>query len=172
MNSFDAVVIAGLVVAMVLGFRSGLLRSAVTIIAYLIAMPVAVWINSLMTPAQVGGGTTSAMAQNSLLFFGIFVITGIVMGSVLRMMIDDAIGSEVGFADRLFGAALGAVRILLIAVTMVLIFDQMVPANAQPAYLADSGLRPLLSALGQKGFKTLPPEATAYIDQLKRGSRR
>jgi membrane protein required for colicin V production len=169
MNSFDAVVIVGLLVAIILGFRSGLLRSAVTIVGYLIAMPVAVWINALIAPAQVGGAGTAAMIQNSLLFFGIFLVTGIVMGSVLRKMIDDAIGSDITFPDRLCGAALGAIRIVLIAVTMVLIFDQMVPANAQPAYLADSGLRPLLSSLGQKGFRTLPPEATAYIDQMKRG---
>lgn len=167
MNSFDAVVIAGLLIAIVLGFRSGLLRSAVTIVGYLIAMPVAVWINSLLPSAQVGGG--AATAQNTLLFFGIFVASGIVMGSLLRVLLDDIVGPEVGFADRLGGAALGGIRILLIAVTMVLIFDQMVPANAQPAYLADSSLRPLLSSLGQKGFKTLPPEATAYIDQWKRG---
>jgi membrane protein required for colicin V production len=167
MNSFDAVVIAGLLIAIVIGFRSELLRSAVTIVGYLIAMPVAVWIKSFLA-AQIGGAAAAGMAQSSLLFFGIFVVSGIVMGSLLRMLLDDVIGPEVGFVDRLGGAALGAIRVLLIAVTLVLIFDQMVPANAQPAYLADSGLRPLLSALGQKGFRTLPPEATAYIDQWKR----
>ena len=46
MNSFDAVVYLGLFVAVVTGFNAGLLRSAVTILAYLIAMPIAVWIMS------------------------------------------------------------------------------------------------------------------------------
>jgi membrane protein required for colicin V production len=41
MNSFDAAVYAGLIVAVVAAFNSGSLRSAVTILADLIAMPIA-----------------------------------------------------------------------------------------------------------------------------------
>jgi hypothetical protein len=50
MNSFDAAVYIGLVVAVVTGFNAGLLRSAVTILAYLIAMPIAVLAMSLISP--------------------------------------------------------------------------------------------------------------------------
>jgi membrane protein required for colicin V production len=46
-----------------------------------------------------------------------------------------------------------------------------VPADRQPAYLIGSQLRPLLSAAGQKGFKTLPPDMVAYIDRLKKDRR-
>ena len=53
MNSFDAVVYLALVAAAVLGFNSGLLRSAVTILAYLIAMPIAIWSMSLVPPAII-----------------------------------------------------------------------------------------------------------------------
>ena len=42
MNSFDAVVYLALLIAVVTGFSAGLLRSAVTILAYLVAMPIAV----------------------------------------------------------------------------------------------------------------------------------
>ena len=42
----------------------------------------------------------------------------------------------------------------------MLVFDQIVPANRQPPFLAGSHLRPLFSAVGQMGFKSLPPEAT------------
>jgi membrane protein required for colicin V production len=44
----------------------------------------------------------------------------------------------------------------------------LIPASLQPAYLVGSRLRPLLSIAGQKGFKSLPPDVIAYIDQLKR----
>ena len=47
MNSFDLVVCLALVFATVSGFNAGLLRSAVTILAYLIAMPTAVFLMSL-----------------------------------------------------------------------------------------------------------------------------
>ena len=54
MNSFDAVVYLALVIAMVIGFNTGLLRSAITILAYLVAMPIAVAAMSLLAP-QIGG---------------------------------------------------------------------------------------------------------------------
>jgi membrane protein required for colicin V production len=167
MNGFDAAVLAGLVVALVTGFNAGLLRSAVTILAYLIAMPVAVWAMSLvatLTESMPG----SPWAQNSLLFFAIFLICGIVLGKSMRMMLDETIGPGAGIGDRLAGAALGAVRVALVAITLVLVFDQLVPADRQPAWLTGSQLRPLLSAAGQRGFQSLPPDVAAYIDRLKK----
>jgi membrane protein required for colicin V production len=170
MNSFDAVVYLGLVIAVVTGFNAGLLRSAVTILAYLIAMPIAVWAMSLVSP-EIDGRFSSPLIQNSLLFFGIFLITGVVLGKLMRMALDETIGPGSGIGDRLAGAALGAVRVGLVAITLVLIFDQLVPSDRQPAYLTGSQLRPLLSMAGQKGFKSLPPDVAATIDRLKKDRR-
>ena len=170
MNSFDAVVYVALVIAVVTGFKAGLLRSAVTILAYLIAMPIAVWVMSLVS-SGVDGKLGSPWAQHSLLFFGIFLVAGIVLGKLMRMALDETIGAEAGLGDRLGGAVLGAVRVGLVAITLVLIFDSLVPSDRQPAYLAGSQLRPLLSAAGQKGFRSLPPEITATIDRLKKERR-
>jgi membrane protein required for colicin V production len=167
MNAFDAVVYAGLLVAVITGFNAGLLRSAATILAYLIAMPIAVWAMSLISP-QIDG---SPLAQNSLLFFGIFLIVGIVLGKLVRMALDEAIGPGAGIGDRLAGAALGAIRVGLVAITLLVIVDQLVPVDRQPAFLTGSQLRPLLSAAGQRGFSTLPPDVAAYIDRLKRDRR-
>ena len=75
------------------------------------------------------------------------------LGKLARMALDDAIGAEPGIGDRLGGAALGAVRVGLVAITLVLIFDQLVPVDRQPAFLTGSQLRPLFSAAGQMGFR-------------------
>jgi membrane protein required for colicin V production len=167
MNSFDAVVYIALVIAVVTGFNAGLLRSAVTILGYLVAMPIAVWIMSLVAP-QFQSTAGAPLTQNSLVFFAIFLVAGIVLAKLMRMVLDETTGHESGFGDRLAGAALGAVRVGLVAITLVLIFDQLVPADRQPPYLIGSQLRPWLSAAGQKGFRSLPPEVTAYIDRLKK----
>jgi membrane protein required for colicin V production len=100
MNSFDAAVSLGLVVAVVTGFNAGLLRSAVTILAYLIAMPIAISAMSLMSP-HIGGNISSPLTQNSLLLFGIFLIVGIVLGKGMRMALDDTFGPGGGIGDRL-----------------------------------------------------------------------
>jgi membrane protein required for colicin V production len=170
MNSFDAVVFLALIVATVTGFNAGLLRSAATILAYLIAMPIAVMMMPLVSTGT-DGKLGSPLLQNSPLLFGIFLITGIVLGKFMRMAIDETVGPQAGIADRLAGAALGAVRIGLVAVTLVLTFDQLTPSGRQPAFLAGSQLRPLLSEAGQRGFKSLPPDVVAYIDRLKKDRR-
>jgi len=167
MNSFDAVVYVGLALAVVAGFKAGLLRSAVTILAYLIATPIAVWIMSLLAP-EIGG---KQPAQTSLLFFGVFMVAGMVLGKSMRMALDETIGPGAGIGDRLAGAALGAVRVGLVAITLVLIFDRLVPSDRQQVYLTGSHLRPLLLVAGQTGLKTLPPDLVAYIDRLKNGRR-
>ena len=170
MNSFDGAVCLGLILAVVTGFNAGLLRSAVTILAYLIAMPIAVWAMSFVSP-QIEGKLGSPFTQNSLLLFGIFLVVGIVLGKLMRMALDETIGPRAGIGDRLAGAVLGAVRVGLVAITLVLIFDSLVPSDRQPAYLAGSQLRPLLSVAGQKGFRSLPPDVAATIDRLKKERR-
>jgi len=170
MNRFDVAVYVGLLIAVVTGFNTGLLRSAITILAYLFAMPIAVWATSALAP-QIDGKLGSPLTQNSLLFFGTFLIAGMVLGKCARMALDDTIGSEAGIGDRLGGAALGAVRVGLVAITLVLIFDQLVPVDRQPAFLTGSQLRPLFSAAGQMGFRSLPPDVAATVDRLKREQR-
>jgi membrane protein required for colicin V production len=170
MNIFDAAVTIGLMIAVVTGFNAGMLRSVATILAYLVAMPIAVWAMPFVSRA-LDGKSTPLLSQNSLLFFALFLIAGAVLGKLMCMALDDAIGQDIGIADRLAGAALGAARVGLVAVTLVLIFDQLVPSDRQPAYLANSRLQPLLSAAGQRGFRSLPPELAAAIDRLKQAQR-
>jgi membrane protein required for colicin V production len=170
MNSFDAAIYLGLIVAVVTGFNAGLLRSAVTILAYLMAMPIAVWAISLVSP-DIDGKLGSPLVQNSGLFFGTFLVAGVVLGKLMRMALDETIGPQTGIGDRLGGAALGAVRVGLVAITLVLMFDRLVPSDRQPAFLAGSQLRPLLSVAGQRGFSALPPDVVAYIDRLKKDRR-
>jgi len=167
MNSFDIIVTLGLVIAVVTGFNTGLVRSAVTILAYLVAAPIAMTAMSLLSP-PASGKLVSALAQNGLVFFGIFLFAGIALGKLARLAIDEVTGTEAGIVDRFCGALLGAVRVGLIAVTIVVVVDQFLPPQLQPPWLTGSRLRPWLSAAGQKGVKSLPPDVAATLDRLKR----
>ena len=169
MNLFDIVVCVTLVSAAASGFRAGLLRSAVTILAYLIAMPTAIFLMSLFSAD--GNRFGSQMAQGSPVLFGTFLITGIMLSKFMRMALEDAIGPDAGIADRLAGAALATVRTGLVAIAFVLSFDQLSSSGRQPAFLTGSLLRPALSAVGQKGLNSLPPSVVAYIDRLKQTRR-
>jgi membrane protein required for colicin V production len=164
---FDLVVYAFTALALVLGFTSGLLRSMAAIIGYVIAAPIALGTAPAMS-YFLATRFQMAPAYSSLVLVAILVVTGIIFGAILRRAVNDLIGPDVSIPDRIAGAALGALRIGLVAVLIVVIFDRIIPPNRTPGFLQQSKLRPHLSAAGQAGVKTLPPEVVEYIDGLKR----
>jgi membrane protein required for colicin V production len=166
MNAFDAVVSAVAILAIVLGFNSGLLRSLATILGYLIAAPLAVAITPYVTAFALGQSVSPDKAW--LVPVVVFVAAGVVVSALLRVVVGEFVGPEVGAFDRLAGAVLGAVRIFLIAVLIVVVFDRIIPADRQPQFLIGSKLRPYLSAAGRAGLRSLPPEIEGYIDRVKR----
>jgi membrane protein required for colicin V production len=170
MNKFDIAIYAGFLIAVAGGFNTGLVRSAITILAYVVAMPITIYAMSYLPPT---GGNTAApiMMQNWGLFLGGFLLIGMALGKLARISVDEAIGDDPGIADRFGGAALGALRVGLVATSVVLVFDQLSPPGREPAFLKGSQLRPFFSALGQRGFRSLPPEATTAIERLKRERR-
>jgi len=167
-NYFDAAVIGVTIVAVIMGFNSGLLRSLATIFGYLAAMPFAVatapWL-SLILIKQFYLPVTRTWW---LVLIGSFLLTGIVLSALLRRAVSAVVGPRVSLPDRVAGAVLGAVRIALLAVVLVLIFDRIIPPDRQPSFLANSRLRPILSMAGQQGLKSLPPDVADFIDRLKR----
>jgi membrane protein required for colicin V production len=166
MNSFDAAIYILVAVAVIAGFRSGLLRSVATIIGYLAAAPIALVSAPRLVP--VLASLFRLPFQTWVVFCGVFFVTGFVLGTLLRTAVSAIAGPTVSLPDRVAGSALGAVRIGLLAVLMVLIFDRIIPSDRQPAFLAESRLRPILSMAGQQGLKSLPPDVADFIDQLKR----
>jgi membrane protein required for colicin V production len=158
MNIFDAIVIGIGLVAVVMGYWSGLLRSLATIFGYLLAVPVAVALTPLLAPYL----PTNIYA----LFFVVFLVSGVTLSAALRSAIGDLAG-EPNFFDRVAGALLGAIRIGLLAVLMVLIFDRIIPPNLRPPWLTESQLRPYLAMAADRGVRKLPPDVTEYIDRMK-----
>ena len=91
MNTFDIAVYLGLIIAVATGFSTGLIRSAITILAYIVAMPIAVWVMSFVPPLTEN--TNSPLMQNAGFFLGAFLVIGMVLGKLARIPIDDAIGA-------------------------------------------------------------------------------
>ena len=171
MNPFDAVILGVALVGLVTGFSAGLLRSLATILAYVIAAPVALaiaptivnWLNArALLPAD------KAPLLLSLVPFIALILIAVLLGTLMRAAVGSATGGQTIFIDRVLGALLGLVRIGLLAVLLVLIFERIIPAGREPQWLKESQLRPYLSVAGAQGLRALPPEATRYIDELRR----
>jgi membrane protein required for colicin V production len=171
---FDVAVYLVMFVAVLTGFHAGFVRSAITILSYVVAMPLTVAAMPLLAPL-LGSPSDPALTslsapwtRNSLLFFGVFLAIGVGLGALLRTALNEGVGARIGIPDRLAGSALGAIRVALVAVVMVLIFDRLIPPGREPDFLRGSRLRPTLSMAGELGLRSLPPETMAFIDQLKK----
>jgi membrane protein required for colicin V production len=166
-NAFDATVYACLLVAFIMGFNSGLLRSLATIFGYLVAMAIAVAAAPFLS-RLASEQLHLPPLQNWMALVAVFIVAGVIISAVLRYAVSEIAGPQVGPVDRILGAILGIVRIVLLAVLIVIIFDRIIPPGREPAFLVDSKLRPILSAAGRQGLRSLPPEIEGYIDRLKR----
>jgi membrane protein required for colicin V production len=167
MNLFDAAVLLSLAVAIVMGFRSGLLRSLATIVGYVVAAPLAVAAAGFISPLMQAHAGQRPPAQDGVLFFILFLFIGIALGAGARAAVSEIAGEQVSAPDRLAGALLGAVRIGLIAILLVLVFDRLIPPGHEPVFLTGSRLRPMLSEAGARGLRSLPPDVAQMIDRMK-----
>ncbi len=167
MNPFDIAIYVCLFLAVVMGFNAGLLRSLATILGYLAAAPIAVAATPYLMPTLIAQFKLPP-AQTWVAFAAVFLVIGFVLSALLRHAISEIVGAQCSIPDRLAGALLGAVRVGLLAVLMVVIFDRIIPADREPAFLKRSQWRPVLSKAGAAGVKALPSEIVNYIDRLKR----
>src|SRR6516164_8248409 len=110
-NAFDAAVTVMLIMAARAGFKTGLLRSTATALGYLTAMPVAVAITPLVSPA-FAGNSSNPVADSSVLLLGVFLVTGMALGAVFRSAVAETIGPDISMADRLAGSMVGSLRTL------------------------------------------------------------
>jgi membrane protein required for colicin V production len=166
-NTFDAAVYLCLFLAVVMGFLSGLLRSLATIFGYVAAMALTVALAPRLAQL-VTEQFKLPPAQTWVAFVLFFVAAGMAISALLRFSVRELVGEKISIPDRVAGAMLGAVRVVLLAVVLVLIFDRIIPAGREPAFLKGSQWRPVLSKAAQQGLRTLPPDVEAYIDRLKK----
>jgi membrane protein required for colicin V production len=167
LNPFDAAVYICLFLAVVLGFMSGLLRSMATIIGYVAAMGLAVALAPRLSQLLAAQFNVPP-AQSWVAFVMVFLAAGVLLSALLRYTVSELVGPNVSIPDRDAGAMLGAFRVAVLAVLLVMVFDRIIPADREPAFLQGSKWRPVLSKAGRQGLQSLPPEVADYIDRLKK----
>lgn len=166
MNLFDLGIVVLLIAAIAGGLRSGLLRSIATIIAYLVAAPLAVILTPKIVPHLPP--QMSSMGQSGELFFWLLLAFGLGIGVLMRSAVASVAGEDITAADRISGALLGAVRVGLVAIFIVLVFERIIPQYRMPPWYAQSKLRPVLANVGQQALRKLPNDVSAYIDRVVR----
>jgi membrane protein required for colicin V production len=169
-NWFDLAIYVCLFVAVVMGFITGLLRSLATIFGYIAGMGIALAAAPRVTPLLTGYLKMPG-PQSWLVILALFVATGALVSALLRFAVSEMVGPNISIPDRIAGAALGALRIGLLALMLVVVFDRVIPPGHDPAFLKGSQWRPVLSSAAEGGLQRLPPEIEGYVDRLKRHRR-
>ena len=166
-NLFDAAIYLALFVAVVMGFMTGMLRSLATIFGYLAAAPIAVMLTPLAHDA-ITKLLHLPPTQPWVEFAAIFLAAGLVLGAMCRAAVSEMVGEQVSIPDRVAGALLGAVRVGLLAIVLVLVFDRIIPPGRDRLSSgARNGGRCCRGWAG-KACSSLPPDVEAYIDRMKR----
>jgi membrane protein required for colicin V production len=170
MNPFDAALLGITLVAVVTGFSAGLLRGLATILAYVIAAPVALAVSPVVTAFLTERAllpTGSIPNAASYVPIVVLLVIAIVLGGLMRGAVGGAAG-RMGLIDRMLGAVFGALRIGFLAVLLVMIFERIIPPGSEPDWFKQSQIRPYLSAAGAQGLRALPPQIADTIDRFKR----
>src|SRR5258706_8100492 len=98
----DAVIYLFAALAAVMGFRSGLLRSMATIIGYLIAAPFALGVAPALS-VFLAQHFNISLAYNGVVLGAVLLVSGMLMGALLRRAVSDVVGPDVSGADRVAG---------------------------------------------------------------------
>ena len=126
-NWFDLAIYVCLFVAVVMGFMTGLLRSLATIFGYIAGMGVAVVAAPRVTPLL-----TTYLKMPTLQTWIVIVAIFVAAGAVLSASLSEMVGPNISVPDRVAGAALGALRIALLAIMLVVVFDRTIPPGQEP----------------------------------------
>jgi membrane protein required for colicin V production len=153
----DWVLLAVMLLSVVVGLSRGFVFELMSLAGWLVAWFAAQWASPWLAPHLPVGTPGSAInhaAAFTLCFVGALIIWGL-LARVMRMLVH---ATPLSIADRLLGAAFGALRggVLLLAVATVV---ALTPAAQSPAWRGSQGVRWL--TLAMQNLKPLLPEPAA-----------
>ncbi len=162
MNGFDILLLVILVGAMLIGMLKGIIRLAVGLLALLAAFTVAAAFH-LELAVRVGGdpdpSSGARLVAWAALFFGV-MLAGSLIAWMLRNLVRAAM---LGWADRLAGAALGALAaIMLSAFLLVPLVAYMPDASA---WLRGSRLAPFVMSVADVLQRAVPEDLSDRFEE-------
>ena len=167
---FDGVLIALMLISGILAMIRGFSREVLSVASWVVAALAAVYFYPMLSPTVAG--YTVAISDNRVLAdiasAAIIFIVVLIIVSLLTMRIADMIvDSKIGALDRTLGFVFGAARGALLVVIGLLFFNWLVP-EGQPGWIADAKTKPMLESIGEGIVQMLPEDGgQRLIDQFK-----
>jgi membrane protein required for colicin V production len=157
------IVLISAVLAMVRGFT----REVLAIASWGAAAVAAIYFHPFVLPfvkPYISKDAVALAVAAAIVFFVTLILV-----SVITIKVSDAIlDSKVGPLDRSLGFVFGAVRGILLCVIAFVFFNWLVPDKAQPDWVKDARMRPVLQSTGDELIAMLPDDPEGLINRLKK----
>ena len=173
---FDLIVLLVLAVSAIVGFVRGATRELVAVVAFILAVFVAVFALRFTAPMALEIVPAVWLAKVIALLVG-FVASYILLrvaGSAMTRRIHDV--PALGTFDRTIGLGFGLIRALVILGLFNLFFHAITPPDRTPLWVTEARTYPLtaacarmLTAIAPKGFAVADRVAPAISKAVKEG---
>jgi membrane protein required for colicin V production len=141
----DATVAAVVIVSTIIAVLRGFVREVLSILAWAAAATAAVWFGPSAS-AFLHTRISTPFVAPVIAYGGIFLLVLIPLGVASHYIAQIVRRSPVGIADRCLGAPFGVVRGLALIGLVYFAFSLVVPFHAQPAWLTQARLLPVIRA--------------------------
>ena len=165
MTQFDLIAIALLAVSGLIGFARGALRELITVIAFVLAVAIAL-LSLRLTGTLARHWLHPAWIGNVAALLAGFLVSYIairIAGAGLTRGIHDV--GVLGGIDRVAGLGIGLIRGFVILGVFQMVFSAATPRERMPIWISDAALYPL-AADTAKALKALEPGGLALAGKL------
>lgn len=165
-TALDLVVLGVVFLSALLAAIRGLTREVLAIASWAAAAAAAYVFHPLLLPYLKDYITQPQLALAASIG-AVFLGTLIVVSFITVKLSDLILDSKIGALDRTLGFVFGAARGLLIAVIAFVFFDKLVGDKAQPDWVKNAKLRPVLKETGDQIIALLPDDPEGLIAKWK-----
>lgn len=163
----DIILIALMLISGFLAMVRGFSREILSISSWVIAGLAALTFYDVFTPYVAE--YTSSITSNELapkLASGaiVFLIALIVVSLITLKIADFIVDSRVGALDRTLGFIFGAARGALLVMVLLMFYINFFPDN-QPEWVANAKSRPVLESMGESLVNALPDDPGKYLSE-------
>ncbi len=165
MTIYDLIFLVILAISVLTGLMRGGLREIVTLMSFIVAVLLAIWLLPITAP--IAGNGIKSPVIGAMLAFAVIFFFGYFGTRTLGQWASQKLHSQktLGGIDRFFGFSFGVFRALVLLGVFHLIFSATTPPSRQPAWFKGAMIYPV-STLSAKAVQVIAPKGAHFADTI------
>lgn len=161
----DIVLIVVMLISGLLAIIRGFMREVLSIAAWILAAGATLYAYAKLLPSATQYFNSDLVAKAAVIG-GVFLVTLLVISVITMRISDMVLDSRVGALDRTLGFLFGLGRGLVIVVVAFAFFNWLVPAKAQPGWVAGAKSKVFLANMAD-WLMAMSPDLEALYQKYK-----